>query len=438
VSQSSPPLAPMKPGPAGRPGWVRWHIVALLVGISFMTWFNRVSMSVAYDEQIKDLYGVSPEAIGTVYSAFLFAYMVCMTPGGWLIDRYGARAALVVMGFGSAVFGALTALAGVPALVAAGLLLPTLLIVRSLMGAFTAPVYPASSRIVSRWIPASGRAYANGLVQGAAAIGIASTYPGFGALIDGFGWQTAFVISGAVTAALALAWMVYAANRPAEHPRVNDAELRHIVGAVVGAEAVPDDSPAPAAWHTLLRHRGLMLLTLSYAAVGYVEYLFYFWMHFYFQQVLHLDDGASRVYAAILTLALAVGMVAGGAASDRLQARYGRGRGRAIVPVIGLVGGAGLLLLGILAQDVFWIVTLLALALAGERGGTAAAICNTGGNAGGLIAPVLTPLVGGWVSRQFAVGEQTGWQWAIGLGVVIALAGAAVWYWIVPECAERG
>jgi MFS family permease len=418
-----------------------------------MTWFNRVSMSVAYDEQIKDQYGVSPEAIGTAYSAFLFAYMVCMTPGGWVIDRYGARAALVVMGFGSAVFGALTALAGVPALVAAGLLLPTLLVVRSVMGAFTAPVYPASSRIVSRWIPVSGRAYANGLVQGAAAVGIASTYPGFGALIDEFGWQTAFVISGAVTAGLALAWAVYAANRPAEHPRVNDAELRHIVGAVAGA-AAREARPEPAAWHALLRHRGLMLLTVSYAAVGYVEYLFYFWMHYYFQQVLHLDDRASRVYAAVLTLALAVGMVAGGAASDRLQARYGRGRGRAIVPVVGLVGGAGLLLLGILAQDVFWIVTLLALALAavgsaeapvwtlavelgGERGGTAAAICNTGGNAGGLVAPVLTPLVGGWVSRQLGVGEQTGWQWAIGLGVVIALAGAAGGYWIVPECAER-
>jgi hypothetical protein len=35
-----------------RPTAVRWRIVALLVSFSFMTWFNRVSMSVAYVEQI--------------------------------------------------------------------------------------------------------------------------------------------------------------------------------------------------------------------------------------------------------------------------------------------------------------------------------------------------------------------------------------------------
>ena len=112
------PSAQPRPTETTRPTWVRWHIVALLVSYSFMTWFNRVSMSVAYDEQIKTQTGMSPEAIGSVISAFLFAYMICMTPGGWLIDRFGPWAALVVMGLGSALFGALTGIAGLPALMA--------------------------------------------------------------------------------------------------------------------------------------------------------------------------------------------------------------------------------------------------------------------------------------------------------------------------------
>src|SRR5205085_1314850 len=41
--------------------------------------------------------------------------------------------------------------------------------------------------------------------------------------------------------------------------------------------------------------------------------------------------------------------------------------------------------------------------LGGRRGATAAGICNTGGNAGGIIAPVVTPLV----ATRF------GWGWAI-------------------------
>src|SRR5262245_4339191 len=88
--------------------WVRWRVVALLLAFSFMSWFNRVSMRAAYDERIRYELRISAEAIGWVYSALLFAYMLFMTPGGWLADRIGPRRALALMGFGSALFVALT------------------------------------------------------------------------------------------------------------------------------------------------------------------------------------------------------------------------------------------------------------------------------------------------------------------------------------------
>src|SRR5438094_791250 len=133
-----------------QPTAVRWRILALLLAFSFMSWFNRASMAAAGDERIMPQYNISKEAMGTVYSAFLLSYAICMTPGGWFIDRFGARLALVVMGFGSALFGALT---GSAALFGAGLVVPVLLVVRAAMGIFSAPIYPASGRIVSRWIP---------------------------------------------------------------------------------------------------------------------------------------------------------------------------------------------------------------------------------------------------------------------------------------------
>jgi MFS family permease len=423
---------------------VRWKIVALLVTFSFMTWFNRVSMSVAYDEQIQEQYGIAPEEMGYVYSAFLFAYMLCMTPGGWLIDRFGTWVALVVMGFGSALLGAVTGIAGLPALVAAGLVLPALLVIRSLMGVLTTPVYPASACVVSHWLPVSKRAWGNGLVQSAAAVGIACTFPVFGALIDWFDWQVAFLISGTFTALLALGWAAYGTNHPWEHRSVNEVELGLID---------PDKSNPPPRQNVvaaeLLGNRSLMLLTLSYAALGYIEYLFFFWMHYYFEKVLHLGKDESRVYAAVLTLAMAVGMVLGGWVADRLRMIYGSHKGRALVPVVGMCAGGTLLILGLLADQTAWIVTLLALALAavgaveapvwttaielgGRQGGTAAGICNTGGNAGGLVAPILTPLVSGWLSNRFGLSEQLGWQLAISLGSLIAVLGAVLWYWITP------
>ena len=498
-----------EPNPAST--WRSWRIVALLIAFSFMTWFNRVSMSVAYDERIKDQTGISPEAMGYVYSAFLFAYMVFMTPGGWFIDRFGARASLIIMGFGSALFCGLTGLAGSGALVAGGLVWYALFAIRSVMGVFTAPIYPAAARMVSHWIPVTRRAWANGLVQAAAAVGISSTFPVFGALIDFFDWQAAFAIAGIITALLAIAWTMHVTNFPGQHRHVNDAELSQIAGlaavsskrnpasdermAEIGSrepsvergetgikvqptsirgpdtaiQAQASGSTTPrlpigdedlaidvqrrqASWMALLQNRSLLLLTLSYAAVGYIEYLFFFWMHYYFKEVLHLEE--SRTYAAILTLSLAVGMIAGGWLADRMRMDFGGWLGRALVPMLAMVAGAGLLVMGVLAVETWATVAWLSLALAavgaaeaptwtlaielgGRHGGTAAAICNTGGNAGGLIAPILTPLVSGLVSKQFGISEQAGWQWGISLGGLIGVAGAVLWCWIRVEHTEE-
>jgi sugar phosphate permease len=314
-----------------------------------------------------------------------------------------------------------------------------LLVIRSLMGMLTAPIYPACSRVVAQWVPITQRARANGLIQGAAAVGIACTFPVFGAMIDWFDWPIAFVISGTGTGVLAVVWTVYASNSPADHRGASTVEKRPIqTGEPDGA---PPSIALPPPWWHLLRHRSLLLLTLSYAAVGYIEYLFFFWMHYYFEDVLKFEKSDSRIYAAILTLAMAVGMVLGGWIADRLRARLGGHGSVALVPAIGLCAGGGLLILGVLAQETVWIVTLLALALAavgateapvwtmavelGKRhGGTAAAICNTGGNAGGMLAPIVTPFVSGWLVREFALSERLGWQWSISLGSAIAVFGA--------------
>jgi len=433
------------------PTWVRWRIVVLLVAFSFMTWFNRVSMAVAYDERIRADLNISEEAMGSVYSIFLVAYMVFMTPGGWLIDRFGPKWALVVMGFGSGLFGALTGLAGLPALAAAGLVLPAFFVIRFIMGMLSAPVYPAASRAVSFWVPQGRRTLANGLVQSGAALGIAFAFPIFGALIDTFGWPVAFMCSGTITALLALLWTLYATDHPIQHAGVNKGEL-HRIGADPQAVDAVDSSASkmPPHWLRLFRNRSLVLLTVSYAALGYMEYLFFFWMHYYFDDVLHVGKAASRTYAMILFLSFAGGMVLGGGVTDRLQSMWGHGQGRSVVPIAGMTAGAFFLWLGLLVQGIDGIITCLAVALAGvgaceaavwttavelggHQGGTAAGICNTGGNLGGLIAPVLTPYLSHEVMAVFAVDEQVGWQWGIALGGLICLFGAILWWWIDPH-----
>lgn len=423
-------------------------IVALLVAFSFMTWFNRVSMAVAYDTKIGPLHGVSEEAIGTVYSAFFLSYLLFMTPGGWFIDRFGAKRALLIMGLGSGLFGSITGCAGLPGWTAAGSLVPALLVIRFAMGLVSAPVYPASARMVSAGVPIHQRVFANGLIQGAAAVGMACAFPLFGALIDAWDWPAAFLASGIATVALALVWWVYATDRP---------PARRPAGASLENEGRPEVPPSGSStprpeigWFSLFRNRNVLLLTISYATVGYLEYLFFFWMNHYFGNILHIDKDRSRIYTAILYGSMAVGMVGGGWLADRLRTRFGSWSGRALVPMAGMTFGAIFLGFGVISEGIAWIVLWLALALlavgaseaptwtasvevGGSQGGTAAAIVNTGGNLGGFVAPFLTPIVSHAVRDTFGLSDQAGWQWGITLAGVMCLSGATLWWWVRPE-----
>lgn len=381
---------------------MRWVVVGLLMALCFISHLNRISMSVAGDERIMKQYGIAPEKMGMVYSAFLLVYTVFMIPGGFFIDRFGPRLALGVVGFGSAVFCALTGAVG---WMEAGMVWMALLLVRGAMGLITTPLHPAAANAVGLWVPDSKRNLVNGMITGAALLGVACAYAFFGGLIARFDWPRAFLVTGAMTGVVALVWLAVAPRREAQSQR------QGMVG-----------------WKVLLRNRSLLLLTLSYAAIGYFQYLFFYWMHYYFVDVLHLGEQASRYYAGLPPLTMAICMPVGGWLSDRLRPN------RALVPICGMIAGALLLGCGVLAKTPFWIVFWFSLALgavgAAEAafwstivevgqpfGGAAAAIMNTGGNGGGMLAPYLTPLVS----------KALGWPVGIGLGGLVCLAGAMCW-----------
>jgi MFS family permease len=427
--------------PSIPPTRIRWQIVALLMGICLISHFNRTSMSVAGTDRIMEQFNIEPTRMGAIYSAFLLVYSICMIPGGLFIDRFGPRRALMLVGFGSALFGALTGVTGWVCASSASLLL-SLTLVRGTMGLLSTPLHPAAARAISNWFPFAQRSGANGMVTAAAILGVALSYPGFGALIQAVDWPTAFLISAGLTVLLTFLWAMLATDRPNQHARVNQAEKELVE---TGRPMAPGEATTCNAadrrrdWYKLIIDRNLVLITLSYAAVGYFQYLFAYWMQFYLDKVLHVGATQSKYYASVLQVALALGMPFGGWLSGCLAQSRGVRFGRAIVSGGGMVASAILLGFGVLAHDPVWIVAWFALAhaaigasegpfwatavdIGGEMGGTSAAICNTGGNLGGLLAPVLTP----WISSRF------GWPWGIGLGGIICFLGALCWCGINP------
>jgi MFS transporter, ACS family, D-galactonate transporter len=418
-----------------RPTNIRWLIVAMLVGLVFLAHFNRIAISVAGSERFIGR-GLSEEEMGRVYFAFLLVYTVGMLPGGWVIDRIGPRWALTGMGLGLGVCAAMTGVLGVFGLAVAALYLP-LLVIRGVAGASSITLHPGAARAVSLWFPLSGRSFANGLVTAGALVGIAVTYPGFGWLMDKLDWPLAFVVSGAALFVMGLVWSILAADDPASHAGTNAAE-RDLVAA--GGRVPPRSA---ATWHDVLglfRNRSLVLLTLSYGAYSYVQYLYFYWIEYYFKNTLQLPGEKSREAAFTITMAMAVGMAVGGFAADRLGAWLGHRAGRRLVAFAGMGLCAAFSLIGVVTTDpqrIVWCFSLAfgtlgaceaifwttAAGLEPRNGGLACALLNTGGNGVGMLAPLLTPVIG----------NAFGWQAAIVVACAVCAGGGLLWLGIDPE-----
>jgi nitrate/nitrite transporter NarK len=237
-------------------------------------------------------------------------------------------------------------------------------------------------------------------------------------------WSGAFIALGIGTAAVAIIWLW-------RTRRLDYAAVR-----ASGAES--------AGWKTALLSRHVWVLTLSYGAIGYFQYLFFYWLHYYFEHVLKMGKMESRYATALPSLAMAFTMPIGGWLSDRFQTRYGPRAGRCLFAGAAMVAAAVFLWPGEATHAPLWSMVWFtaalgalglseaafwqtAVELGGARGGTAAAIMNTGGNGIGLLAPVITP----WVAGRF------GWPWAIALGGLISIMGAICWLWIRPNKNEE-
>ncbi|MBL8851938.1 MAG: MFS transporter [Planctomycetaceae bacterium] len=443
MNSAATPLVPVR---------TRWTVVAMLMGFTFLGHFNRVGMSVVGNERLiktevlasgqvhaassgTEQVGVfTKQQMGVVYSSFLLIYTICMLPGGWFIDRVGPAAALRWMALGFGVCGILTGLLGRAGLAPAALL-SALIVLRGITGATSVPLHPGCARGVALWSSPATRTTANGLVTCGALIGVALSYPLFGLLIDRFQWQTACIISGGALFAFGLLWQVVA---PTDGSGLATGDIEPLT-----LESAPALSPTPPRsgnlW-TLLGNRSLLLLTASYAAVGYFQYLFFYWMQRYFDESLKLPEQESRAAAFTVTIAMAVGMGIGGFWSDWLCRRFGNRWGRRLSALVGMGLSAAFALIGINQTDPEAVVALFALALGalglcegifwtastevgGRAGGFASAVLNTGGNAGGMLAPVVTP----WLADKF------GWGIAIGVACGICALGGSLWLGIDPS-----
>ena len=308
--------------PATRVGNYRWWICGLLFLASSINYIDRQVIGIL-KPTLQQEFGWSEIDYGDIVMAFQLAYAIGLAVAGRLIDRIGTRVGLSVaivvwsvaaiahsgvVWYGSAVASVLrmTGLA-VSASVAG------FIAARFALGLGEAAIFPAGIKAVAEWFPRRERAFAAGLFNAGTNVGALATPLVVPWLTLSFGWQWAFVATGALGFIWLLLWQ-RSYWLPSNHPRVSSAELAHI-------RADRDDEAVPVPWRALLPHRQTWAFAVGKFLTDPVWWLYLFWIPDFLNRNHGLDLSTIGPPIVVIFVAADAGSIAGGWLSSRLIAR---------------------------------------------------------------------------------------------------------------------
>jgi ACS family glucarate transporter-like MFS transporter len=408
----------------------RWIIVAMLFGLSFASYVERVNISVAAELMMPSL-ALSKSDMALIFNGFLIGYALFQVPTGWLGDRFGAR---VVLGVSAFAWGVITLATGfMPGVLfksVAGSLI-VLLTLRFLLGLAEASTYPVAARAVHQWMQPSQRGTGSSMMLMGSSVASALTAPLVAYCMSRFGWRASFYITALVAFGVGLIWVTFTRRAP-------------IAGEVDTATTAPlsADLPQHGSWLNV----NVILLSLSYASEGYLLFMFVSWLYIYLVEV----RGFSLVHGGLMTSLPWIAAIAatpmGGLLSDRLTKRFGRFKSAQIIIMSGYslsgvlllfaaeVNGRMLAVLALsislaamyLAESSFWTT---ATAIAGSHAAVVAGFMNTVGIVGGIASTSLVPLL----VKQYGA---TGWIVAFGSGTAMGLMTAFIWWRLAARLRE--
>ena len=382
----------------------RLHIVAFLFALTIINYTGRMSMSVAA-QPVAEHFGWDNATMGIVMSAYFWAYVACVMPMGWLVDRFGARKTIAwAICFWSA-------MAMLPGFVGG---LTSMIAARLAFGAGISATWPACAKVVSTWFPAGERGIATSFYQAGSSCGAAVSMPVAAWLVVAAGWQTSFVVTGAVGFVwLALWWKIY--REPEACAWLPEAERAYILasrgaGGQVQAADAPNRGKSKLA--LVLSQKTMWGLALSQGAIAYTQHLVLAWLPSYLMQVKRMDiKSASCFSAGVFLFSTVFALVAGRLNDARMNtdllARGGRKNTVLAYMLLSTVIG------GVSAVDnLFLVFTFVGLAFAFTTAalslnlalttdlvrnssitGTAISVQVLGGSFFGLIAPVVTGFI---------------------------------------------
>jgi sugar phosphate permease len=300
-----------------KPTRVRYVMLGIALAVAVLLYLDRYCLSNAGTTIRGDL-GFDKAQMAALLGAFFLPYALGQIPLGYLVDRYGPRRMLTILMFGWSFF---TAMLGF----SQGAI--DFYVYRFGCGLFEAGGYPACVGIIKRWIPAERRGFASAVVSFGGRLGGAIT-PRLTAwlmvmfaviLPQFFSWRPTLITFGVCGVILATVYWFIFTDNPADHPRVNAAEI-----ALIG----DPDAKAPGAfsfpWRGVLVNRSLWISSFVQFGSNFGQVLLGTLLNDYLLDVHRVEDLETRssMNSVIFGMCLP-GLLLGGWLTDAAVRRFG-------------------------------------------------------------------------------------------------------------------
>ncbi len=281
-------------------GRYRWTICGLVFFATTINYIDRNVISFLKSTFTNDLHWTDAD-YANVEITFKLFYAIGMIGAGRLIDKLGTR-----IGYGLATL--LWSIAGI-----CTAMVNTVLgfqVVRAALGITESGNFPAAIKTVAEWFPKKERALATGIFNSGANIGAIITPLTVPFIVENWGWQWAFILTGL----LGLVWIFFwfrIYEVPTKHKKVSAEELAYIQSDKDEKEADLDDSPK-LSWMQLLRYRQTWAFALGKLLTDPIWWFYIFWLPDFFESVYKIKLTAASWPVAVVYVLSTVGSVWGG------------------------------------------------------------------------------------------------------------------------------
>lgn len=330
---------------------IRWLMIVFCFFAIAINYIDRINLAIAAPHIKADL-GLDDTSMGLILGAFFWTYALMQIPSGRLIDRLGARTGLALAVGWWSLFTVITSFGkGFTSLFAA----------RLALGIGEAGGNPGCVKVVYSWFAKKQRATASGIFDAGPRAGSALALPLVAWLISSWGWETSFMVTGALGLVWVAVWLLFY-REPEEMKGLDEKERQNLLE---DRGASTTHSNGKIELWSLFRHRNVWGMMIGFFCMNFATYFFVTWFPTYLTMAHGFSLKELGTLGAIPALMGIPGSLLGGLASDAL---YRKGFSLTAARKTCLI--AGMLLSSVIAFAAFTnsialILTLFSLTYAG-------------------------------------------------------------------------